>query len=280
MSQKEFLVPESFFSIEDLFKLKESDFTDRTITAEHRDSNGAFVMERKSDQKKNADKLTQEGVAKKAGVPSRIINLIETNRGFPTKDTAKSIADALKVKKWDVLFPPGSKAHTRGRRQPAKLRFLLTGEEAYKRMLLNAAFLRGSQEDEEFVDSLRQEAKGRREYFAEIYRNHGLVLHYDLMLIMHTPEELVEQAKVIFEQGKTSWAQDRLNVAVNRVVFMHNRPLRMKLAIMATNPNIEEDSAELARLRMICNLRDEIKSTLEPPKRRGLRKPLTSSTFT
>lgn len=247
--------PQTSFSIEQLSKLRAEDFTERAVTFEYRRTNGAMIIARKGDHVPN--KLTQRELADAAQVPSRVINLIETLRGYPTREVAESIAKVLKVKK-SLLFPPGLRAYERSSNQPAKLRILLTGEETEKSIGLTEAFLRGTREDEVLIDSLMAEARDKRGYFLEVYNKHGLTTPVDVMLVMDTPEILVAKSMALLGFGKRKWALDLLNLTENRVIFMYNKSGRNRLEVIAKNTNIETDDPEITRLRMIYGLEDKI----------------------
>ncbi len=275
MALKEYLEPQTSFSIDQLSQLRAKHFTERTVTFEYRRTNGAMIIARKGDHV--ANKLTQRGLAEAAHVPSRAINYIETMRGFPTPEVAKSIAEVLQVKK-EHLFPAGLRAYERSISQPAKLRILLTGEETEKSIRLTEAFLKGTEALKEYIDNLLAEAEDKIDYFLEFYNKHGLTIPVDVMLVMDTPEILVAKSRALAELGKRKWALDLLNLTENRVVFMYNKIDRNRLAMVSRNPSFETDDPEIIRLRMIYGLEEEINKLppLEPPKRRSTREPLAS----
>lgn len=258
MALEEYLEPQKSFPIDQLAKLSAEDFTERAVTFEYRRTNGVMIIARKGDHVKN--KLTQRELADAAHVPSRVINLIETLRGYPTPEVAESIASVLNGES-NLLFPPGLRAYERSSSQPAKLRILLTGEETGKSIRLTEAFLKGDVKDEEYIDNLMAEARNKRGYFLDVYNKHGLTTPVDVMLVMDTPEILVAKSRALSEWGKRNWALDLLNLTENRVVFMYNKKGRSRLEAISKNPNIETDDPEITNLRMIYELEEEIRGT-------------------
>lgn len=280
MTGREYL--QTSFSIEHLASLTEDDFTEGTITFEYRDTNGAMVLARKGDHVKN--KLTQDQIAQKAKVTSREVNLIETFREYGGGNNERKeyvqrqLAMALRRKK-SILFSRSSEVYTRSSRQPAKFRVLLSREEAYRRSRVLLYNLRGNREDRIFMDELNEKLEEKRWYFNEVILKHGPVLHNDLILLMDIPEVITEKADAIAQTGDTKWALDKLNVAENRVVFVYGGRERIRLERIARNPNIETDDPEIARLRMIYTLEDDINNfpVLEVFRKKRSGEPFTTS---